>query len=66
MWVSRTQITLENFSVSHCPSTARLLEGEESDAVRALQGETNGASSAYGVRESTSPSNISAKKFKNE
>lgn len=46
--------------------SARLLEGEESDADAALQGETNGASTAYGVKESTSPSNISAKKFKNE
>lgn len=47
-------------------SSVRLLEGEESDAVRALQGETSRASPAYGVGESTSPSNISAKKFKNE
>lgn len=61
LWVSCTQITLENFSVERFSTSTRLL-----DAVRALQGETNRASSAYGVRESTSPSNISAKKFKNE
>lgn len=66
LWVSCTHITLENFSAERFSSSTRLLEGEESDAVRALQGETNRASSAYGVRESTSPSNISAKEFKNE
>lgn len=64
--MSCTEITLENFSVERFPSFTRLLEGEESGAIRALQGETHRASSAYGVRESTSPSNISAKKFKNE
>lgn len=51
LWVSCAQITLENFSVERFPSSTRLLEGEESDAVRALQGETNKAASAYGVRE---------------
>lgn len=66
IWVSCTRITLENLRMERSLSSVRLLEGEESHAVRALQGETSGASPAYGVGESTSPSNISAKKFKNE
>lgn len=66
IWVSCTRITLENLRKERSLSSVRLLEGEESDAVGALLGETGRASPAYGVGESTSPSNISAKKFKNE